>query len=64
MYFSDDPVYSTCSVVVITVVSHTAGPQFEPGQVQRYACIVGSVDFVFFCDSALLNPTKRNLKTM
>ena len=24
----------TCSVVVITAVSHTAGPQFEPGQVQ------------------------------
>ena len=45
MYFSDDPVYSTCSVVVITAVSHIAGPQFEPGQVQRCACIVGSVDF-------------------
>ena len=23
-----------CSLVVITAVSHTAGPQFEPGQVQ------------------------------
>ena len=45
MYFSDDLLYSTCSVVVITAVSHTAGPQFEPGQVQRCACIVGSVDF-------------------
>ena len=47
LYFSDDPVYSTCSVVVITAVSHTAGPQFEPGQVLMYACIVGSVDSVF-----------------
>ena len=28
------PQSSTCSVVVITAVSHTAGPQFEPGQVQ------------------------------
>ena len=47
LYFSDDPVYSTCSVVVITAVSHTAGPQFEPGQVQIFACTVESVDFVF-----------------
>ena len=47
LYFSDDPVNSTCSVVVITAVSHTAGPQFEPGQVQIFACIVVSVDSVF-----------------
>ena len=31
---------STCSVVVITVVSHTTGPQFEPGQVHFYLQIV------------------------
>ena len=25
---------SICSVVVITIVSHTTGPQFDPGQMQ------------------------------
>ena len=31
---------STCSVVVITAVSHTAGPQFDPGQVQLFVYLV------------------------
>ena len=30
---------STCNVVVITVVSHTTGPQFDPGQVQYHRSI-------------------------
>ncbi len=46
LYFSDDPVYSTCSVVVITAVSHTAGPQFEPGQVHCFSFVEG-VDDLF-----------------
>ena len=31
---------SICSVVVITVVSHTTGPQFEPGQMQEFMSIL------------------------
>ena len=33
-FIFDIVLLGTCSVVVITAVSHTAGPQFEPGQVQ------------------------------
>ena len=31
---------SICSVVVITVVSHTTGPQFDPGQMHIYIIFV------------------------
>ena len=37
---------STCIVVVITAVLHTAGPQFEPGQVHCFSFVEG-VDDLF-----------------
>ena len=40
--------------VVITVFLHTAGPQFKPGQVQIFECIVG-VMILYFVRSILQN---------
>ena len=52
------PYLSTCSVVVITAVSHTAGPQFDPGQVQL--CVYLVMTLYFVRDNAVLNPTQSN----